>query len=183
MRKITILFFSTLLASCASAVNFDFDKFTDFNTFSNYQIINIPVRVTKDTRINSPLILKRVVDELNAALHKKGLNYSKEHADLKIKYYLDVKREIEAESSSVLSFGFGTLGHHSSLGLGFNVPIGEISSVDKLVLTIDIVSSKTKKLVWRGSLGAYLYEGITPEDYTRTIKNLVTEILNHFPPK
>ena len=82
-----------------------------------------------------------------------------------------------------VSFGFGTSGHHSSIGLGFVVPVGETYSIDNMVLTIDMVSSKTNKLLCRGTLGYRLDMGATPERYTHMANQLVREILRVFPPK
>lgn len=99
-----------------------------------------------------------------------------------IKYYLDIKQEVEIHDSA-LAIGFGTSSHHSAIGFGYNVPVGETTSIDNLVLTIDVFSAKSNELIWRGSLGYLLYEGATPETYNRLIKDLVTEILQRFPPK
>lgn len=182
MRLINILFLSVIISSCSSMVNVDYDNTINFALFKTYTVNEKPVRVSKDTRINSPFMQQRVVDELKATLTNKGFENSKSKAELEIKYYLDIKQEIETQDSA-LSIGFGTSGHHSSIGVGFNIPAGGSSSYDKLVLTIDVVSTKNNKLIWRGSLGYLLYEGETPKSYSKMVKRLVQEILKEFPPK
>lgn len=182
MRLINILFLSVILSSCSSLVNVDYDNTINFSLLKTYTVNEKPVRVSKDTRINSPFMQHRVVDELKATLTNKGYENLKGKADLEIKYYLDIKQEIETLDSSV-SIGFGSSGYNSAIGFGFNIPIGETSSFDNLVLTIDVVSIKNNKLIWRGSLGHPLYEGEKPESYSKMIKGLVTEILKEFPPK
>jgi len=67
--------------------------------------------------------------------------------------------------------------------MGFIFPVGEAYSIDNMVLTIDVVSTKTGKLIWRGTLGYRLDAGATPERYTRMANDLVAEILRAFPPK
>ena len=104
-------------------------------------------------------------------------------ADFNVKYFLDIKREIGTQDSGVVSIGFGSSGHHSAVGVGFNIPIGETTTIDMLIMTIDIVSTKTNKLLWRGSLGYSLYEGAGPETYSKMVNELVEEILKNFPPK
>ena len=182
MRILNIIFISLILSACTSMVNFDYDKSTNFTSLKTYRIDTAPVRVTGDTRINSPFMQQRVESELNIALLKKGFKSSNNNAEIEIKYYLDIKQEIETQDSSVF-LGFGSSGYHSAIGLGFNIPVGEVSSIDNLVLTIDVFSTKANKLIWRGSLGYSLYVGATPETYDSLVKELVVEILQNFPPK
>ena len=164
-------------------VNVDYDHETNFNSYKTYKINIAPVRVSEDTRINSPFMQQRVVSELNKAFKDKGFKNISKNQSFDVQYYLDIKQDFETQDSGAISLGLGSYGHHSSVGFGFTIPIGEAYSIDLLVLTIDLVSSKTKELIWRGSLGYHLYEGATPETYTTLIKNLVTEILKEYPPK
>ena len=105
-----------------------------------------------------------------------------QQASLTVKYQMEVIRDVETEGSTI-SFGFGSGGHHSSIGMGFIFPVGETYTVDRLVLTIDLVENKTRKLVWRGSLSYRLDVASTPEAYTHMVNELVTEILRDYPPK
>lgn len=182
MRLIKIIFVSLMLPACASVVNIDYDRNINFTSLKTYHVEIKPVRISADTRINSPFMQQRIVNELKTILTKKGFKNLKQNAELEIKYYLDIKQEIETQDSAV-SIGFGTSSRHSMLGFGFNIPVGEMSSIDMLVLTIDVVSTKTGKLIWRGSLGYSLYEGATPETYNKLVNELVTAILKNFPPK
>jgi len=183
MRILNILLLPLILTACASPVNIDYDKNTNFGLFTSYSIDEKPVRISADTRINSPFMQQRVVNELTQKLSEKGYENLNKKSELKIKYYLDIKHEVETQDSGGVAIGFGTSSHRSAVGLGFNIPIGETTSVDLIVLTIDVVSAKTDKLLWRGSLGYDLYEGATPETYTSLVKSLVAEIMENFPPK
>ena len=182
MRIITILLVSLMLSACASGVNIDYDKDANFKTFKTYNVDKTPVRISVDTRINSPFMQERVAKELDAVLTKKGFKYLKDNAELTVKYYLDIKHEVETDDSGV-SIGFGRSSGNSAIGFGFGVPLGETSSIDKLILTVDVISSKAGTLIWRGSLGYTLVDGATPETYSQLIKDLVSEILKNFPPK
>lgn len=182
MRIHHILFLSLILTACASPVNIDYDRNVNFSSFTSYSLDKKPVRISTDTRINSPFMRQRVANELMLKFADKGYENLAHKAELKIKYYLDIKQEFETQDSGV-AIGFGSAGHHSAMGIGFNIPIGEAISIDLLVLTIDIISAKTNKLLWRGSLNSPLYEGATPETYNDLVKRLVLEILENFPPK
>lgn len=183
MNVLKILFISLLVTSCASPVNIDFDKSINFASFSSFTIDKKPVRISADTRINSPFMRKRIVSEIENQFSAKGYEVLSQKSELEIKYYLDIKHEVETQESGGVAFGFGSGGHHSAVGIGFNIPIGETTSIDLLVLTIDILSTQSEKLLWRGSLSSYLYEGATPESNNQLVNRLVSEILNKFPTK
>jgi hypothetical protein len=160
----------------------DYDKNIDFKSFDTYSLQLKPVRVADDTRINSPFMLRRIVSAIDTSLEKKGFSTKAKKASLKVKYYLDIKSDLETEATGV-SMGFGSFSHHSAVSFGFTVPVGETYSIDKLVLTIDMFSIKTEKLIWRGSLAYRLFSGATPDSYTQMVDELVVEILKDFPPK
>ena len=181
MRPI-YLFMSLFLSACSSMVNVDYDKSVNFKNFDTYTIQLKPVRITNDTRINTPFMLQRIESAINNSLTRKGFFNATKKDSLVVKYYLEVKQEFETDDSG-LSLGFGSYGHHSAIGFGFTVPLGETYSIDKLILTIDMVSTKTNQLVWRGSLAAQLEQGTTPESNSRMVNALVEEILQSFPPK
>lgn len=183
MHILNIILISLMLTACAAPVNIDYDKNINFNSFASYSIDKKPVRISTDTRINSPFMQQRVVDELTHRFNEKGYKNLTAKSDFEIKYYLDIKHEVENDDSGGVAIGFGSASHHSAVGFGVNIPFGETISIDLLVLTIDIYSSKTNKLLWRGSLGESLYEGATPETHTNLVKSLVAAILENFPPK
>ena len=182
MRLIFLSLVYLLLTACMSMANVDYDRSVNFKSFSTYNIQLEPVQIDKDTRVTTPFMQERIVKAIESELTKKGLSNKDKKADLKIKYHVGVKKDFETEGSS-LSIGFGSTSHHSAIGMGFVFPVGETYSIDKLVLTIDVVSAKTNKLVWRGSLAYPLNAGSTPETYTRMANDLVAEILEDYPPK
>ncbi len=180
MQKLILLLSSLLLFSCAVPVNLDYDSGYNFANIKTFRVKQKPVRVANDTRVNSPFMQQRVTTAITNELVKKGLRSSTK-ADVMINYYLDLKQEIES-NDSYMSLGFGSSGAHSAIGLGMIVPVGEVSSNDRLILTIDIIDGRTGKLAWRASAGDYLYEGKDPESNNAMIKGLVAAILSKYPP-
>lgn len=182
MRFVNLLFFYLFLSACSTVANIDYDKNFNFDKLKSFSVQEKPIRISADTRVNSPFMQKRVLQEIKSELIKKDFVNKEENAELKIKYYLDIKREFESYDSGV-SLGFGSFGRHSAIGLGFNIPAEESRSIDKLRLTIDVFLNKANKLIWRGSTEEYLERGSNPERNTVLIRQLVTEILKEFPPK
>lgn len=182
MRLINLLFVYLFLSACSSMANIDYDRNVNFKSFNSYNIQITPVRVDDDTRINTPFMQQRIVKAIDIVLAKKGFTKTNKEDNLNVKYYMDVQKDLETDDSG-LYMGFGSSGYHSAIGFGFAVPVGETYSVDKLVVTIDMLSAKTGKLVWRGTLASRLVDGATPESNTQMINELVAGILKNFPPK
>ena len=176
-----LLFSSLFLSACASLVNIDYDKSVNFKQFKNFGIESKPVRVTQDTRINSPFMKQRVISAIETEMKNKGFAKLTLNPDILIKYHMEIRKELEAQESGV-AIGFGTSSGSTAIGFGYGFPTGDISSYDKLVLTIDMVSLKNK-LLWRGSLASDLIDGSTPETNNKLVTELVTKILENFPPK
>ena len=182
MRLINLLFIYLFLSACSSVANIDYDRSVNFKSFNSYNIQIKPVRVDDDTRINTPFMQQRIVKAIDIVLAKKGFTKTNKKGNLNVKYYMDIQKDLETEDSA-LYMGFGSSGYHSAVGIGFMVPVGETYSVDKLVVTIDMFSTKTGKLIWRGSLASHLVDGATPESNTQMVNELVAVILKNFPPK
>jgi hypothetical protein len=182
MRLISLLLLFISLTACAPMVSIDYDRSVNFKSLTTFTVQTKPVKVDDDTRITTPFMQERIVNAINNELTNKGYKYKDNNSDVIIKYHIDVVRDLETDESTV-SFGFGTSGHHSSIGMGFIIPVGEAYTIDNMVLTIDVVSTKTNKLIWRGTLGYRLDAGATPERYNRMANDLVREILTLYPPK
>jgi hypothetical protein len=177
LLSISLLF----LAACASSVNVDYKKTVNFAQLRTFVVQSKPVNVSEDTRVDSPFMQQRTVKAIGDNLVARGMQVNKENPDVIVKYHLLVRQEIESDDSGV-TLGFGTATRHSFWGLAYDFPYQEVSSVDNLVVTIDMVDSKGE-LLWRGSYGRRLYDGSTPETSTRLMYEIVNEILKTYPPQ
>lgn len=180
MKNLLLAITLSLLAACASSVNVDYKQNISFTQFKTFLVQSKPVNVTKDTRIDNPFVQERVIKAIGDNLVAKGFTVNKSAPDIVVKYHLVIKQEIESDDSGI-TLGYGTVSRHSFLGMSYNFPERDISSIDNLVVTIDIFDNNN--LLWRGSLGSRLYDGSTPESNTRLISGLVKDILEQFPPK
>lgn len=184
MRLFILLLSFLFLSACSPLANIDYDKSINFKAYDSYNIQQKPIRVVDDSRVNTSFMQQRIVSAINLELSMRGFQKNNNNAKFKVIYALDIKSYTEYDDSGVY-IGLGTHGHHSVFGLGFTIPLGngDTYRVDKLVLTIDMISNKTNKLMWRGSYSYRLFDGSTEETNTQMISNLVTEILENFPPK
>jgi Domain of unknown function (DUF4136) len=169
------------LSACATTTNVDYRQGYDFNRIHRIQIGATPAATSSDTRINSPLVDQRIRAAVAAYLAARGYQLVDSHADTTLVYQLTTRSGLESRSSGV-SFGFGTFGPHSAVGLGYGFPLYDIDSYDEAVLTIDLHDNKDNSLLWRGSAYSRLGDGNTPEKLTDMVNGLVAGILDHFPP-
>lgn len=181
-RFTSIVSLAFLLSSCATNVNVDFDQAVDFSRLKTYSILARGDKDDKDPRLDSVLMDKRIVAAINTGLKAKSYAQQDNNADIKVKYRIDVKQEIESDSSGI-SIGFGSFSRNVGVGVGYKIPSADVQSYDRGVLTIDMISGKTGQLIWRGSSSRRLYDGSTPEASDKLINSIVDEILKEFPPK
>jgi hypothetical protein len=185
MKQVLILFAVAslvALAGCASIANVDYDEKFDFSQLKRFQLQPTPVKSSGDTRIDSPLVEKRITAAIAAELEKKGYQKNEAEADFRVVYQLDVKQEVSGPSTS-LSIGVGTFSRHRSVGMAYGFPAGEVETYDRGILTIDILSAASGELIWRGSSSRRLFDGATPEKSDKQAREIVSEILEQFPPE
>jgi hypothetical protein len=61
--------------------------------------------------------------------------------------------------------------------------VGETQMYMAGTLLIDMIDSTSNKLVWRGSAVGEIDPGLTSEERDERIRNIVHEMVSHFPPK
>ena len=178
----TWLLVGLLVTGCGTTVNVDYDETTDFSALRSFSLKTVPQKATDDPRLDSALVQQRITSAIERNLLSKGFIKKDKQADFQVVYWFDVKQEIETRGSSV-HIGVGTFSRHTAVGFGYGFPASDVQSYDRGVLTIDMIDSKTNKLLWRGSSGRRLYDGSTPEESKKIINEIVAEIIELFPPQ
>ena len=177
-----VILITLALSGCSSNVIVDYDKAVNFSTIKTYTLLPKSVKSTEDTRLDSHLVDKRIIQAIEQNMLAKGFNKQAASADIQLTYRVDVKQEIVTDNSGV-SMMFGIGGNRSALGLGYSVPSADVKSHDLGVLTIDFISAKTGELAWRGTSSTRLYDAGTPESSEKLINSIVKEILDTYPPR
>jgi PBP1b-binding outer membrane lipoprotein LpoB len=180
--SLSVMLMAVALSGCSSNVIVDYDKSVNFSAIKSYSLLPKSTKSTEDTRLDSPLVDKRIINAIEQNMLAKGFSKQQSDTDIQIKYRVDVKQEIVSDDSGV-SMMFGIGGSRSALGLGYSVPSADVKSHDLGVLTIDFISVKTGQLVWRGTSSRRLYDASTPESSEKLINSIVQEILDTYPPR
>ncbi len=170
-----------LLTACANPVSLDYDRNENFANYRTFSLLPVDKHRKGDVQVDNPLLAKRIDNAVIAELTSRGYKLVDSNPDFYVTYHLAVKTEIETRGSSV-SIGVGTYGYRGGIGMAYGYPGYEVYSYDKGILTLDILTGKEKKLVWRGSTSRIVNEGATPESTDKVIKEVVLEILDNFPP-
>lgn len=179
-RYLFILTSIVLLAACGTTVNVDYDKQANFQALRTFNLMPSPETKTGDTRLDSPLVDKRIREAIVTYLTTRGYKKVEDNPDFAVAYQLGLRQEVDS-SRATMAVGVGGYYPHSAIGMTYGYP-GYIESYERGILTIDILQGSDKKLTWRGSSGRRLYNGSTPEKSDKEINAVVQEILEKFPP-
>lgn len=158
------------LSSCSPfQVRSDYAETANFNTYRTYKL-----RIN-DLKLND-IDKDRVLNELSKQLKSKGLTVS-ETPDVIVNVKAQHKKVTDIQSSPGM-WGWG-MGWPWGWGMGMNRTWSHNYNQGGLV--IDMVDSKTNKLVWQG-----IGDGISvdsPRSKQKQIPNIVAEIMATYPPK
>jgi len=166
-----ILACAILLGGCAPiSTNFDYEVGWDFDSLKTYQLLTPPA----DAGINS-LSRDRVTNAINSELAAAGYSAVDADPDFQVAYHGGSENKIEVSN---WGYAYGQRGAY----YGASRSSVDVYQYQEGSLIIDIVDTKTHKLVWRGTARKVLDTNPTPEERTATINAAVAKILEAFPP-
>lgn len=178
MYKSFIMFITSLvfLTGCSTIqVDTDYDVKYSFDALKTFTISN------DDTKQIDSLTADRIQSALISSLQSKGYKISTDNNDAKVSFYLTKSTFTRTDSNVQIGAGFGP---YRRLGMGMSVPLDSTTrTYDEGKLTIDIIDTKTNKLIWRGVGQDTLKSFSTPEKKTEYINQVINDILKKFPPK
>lgn len=173
-----------VLFSCASKnIAIDYDPSASFENLKTYNWVpGTPVK-TGNIKLDSDTLLhSRIKKQIENWLDTHG--YKKvdvKFADFLVTYYVTVEKKTEILSINDYygypgDWGYGYYGYNGVYNRFYAY------EYDYGTLIIDIVNSKTRKLIWRGSIGQQVYDRESPEKKIARIARAVDSVLRRFPP-
>jgi hypothetical protein len=163
-----------LLTACATKiqVNTDYDPEFDFSVYRTY---------AWHDRVRAPdgLVEDRIRDAIDATLVAKGYARVKStgEPDFRVSFSAVAEQALRVDT---VSTGLGY--RHRNWGMGVS-STSRVREYTRGTLIIDIIDPVGKDLLWRGISVRTLAEGRAPEEKTRDVMEIVTAILQQFPPK
>lgn len=181
LRIIPMLFLG-LIYSCSPTVKVttDYDHAANFGAYKTFAIYDLKA---KEGQINQ-LNVDRITKAIRAELTNKGFTETTSDPDLKVNAVTILKNKTSVSSNTDF-YGYGGMyrpyGYWGGGGMmgGATTTVNTYDYVDGSLI-IDIVSSKTQKLVWQGIGNAQIDS--RPDNPEEFITNSIKKILAGFPP-
>jgi len=170
-------------AGCSSVqVSQDYLTDTSFNNLKTYQWQSETQKPTGNPRIDNPFLVSRIRTAVDQTLAKKGfqkINAGK--PDFYVAYTYNLRSKIESKDvGTSFGFGFGRVGRFGSVGINTGQ---EVREYDQATLLLDLFNGTTQDLIWRGNGTRRVGEHSTPEEETDIVNEMVSKILEQFPPQ
>lgn len=182
LRIIPIMLVLGLFYSCSPTVKVttDYDHATNFSNFKTFAVYDLKAQEGQINQLNADRILKSIRTEMTA----KGFTETSNNPDLKVNAVTILKNKTSVSANTDF-YGYGGMyrpygywGGGAMMG-GANTTVSTYDYVDGS-LVIDIVSTKTQKLVWQGIGNAQIDS--KPDNPEEFIGNSIKKILAGFPP-
>lgn len=173
MKKfIFLLLIAFCFTACSGIKTYsDYDKNTDFNTYSSFSFY-------KDMQTGlSTLDKKRFQYAVTATLQAADYSLS-EKADFKINFYADF---YEHYDRSTIGVSFGGTGSHVGGGVSGKIPVSNRKQT--LSLTIEFIDAQTNQLFWQGVVETEFRTDLLPEERRNYFKELAEKVLDDYPPE
>lgn len=170
--KIRVFLFSFILCACGSMqVDYDYDQATDFSNYKTYNYY--PDLQTGLSELDS----RRLLEALDAALQTKGIQFSEE-ADFLINIE---SREFQSAPNNSVGVGVGGTGRNMGGGVSIGLPIRSNGREREIIF--DFIDNQKDVLFWQAISRSNFRENATPLEREMVLNELVTKVLQKYPPK
>jgi hypothetical protein len=166
------------VCGCASGpeIRVDMDPKTDLRVYRTFAFFE-PVAV--ESGQYATLISTRLKQATRAQLERIGFRYLESEPDLRVNFFLKVVNKQEIRSSG--SSGAGYYGYRSGYyGTWSGYPYVETIDYREGTLSIDLVDTKKKQLVWQGIAEGEVQDE-TLKDPGPAVDKVVALIFSNFP--
>lgn len=169
-----------LFMACAPVqVSQDFDRNYPFAAATTFNW-NEELQQQNDERFHIDELLatrfKRAIEEV---LSRQGFRQVAQ-PDFLVSYMYEVSSRIEVDDlHTQFGYGYGRYGRYGAIGLDTG---NFIQQYDQGKLVINIHSTRTGQLFWKGIGTRQVFTHSSPEQLTRRVNEMVSAILAQFPP-
>jgi hypothetical protein len=159
------------LVGCAGvSYNYDFDPGADFAGFETYSWAQPGQDMGPNPRGVDQITERRFIAAVDEQMAAKGYRkIERGQPDFVVNFVVTTER----------GYGGGWYGG----GMGMSTSHTTASEWTEGTLILDIYETADRDLVWRGTATAEIQEGRPPEERNRRINEVVTKILERYPPQ
>ena len=160
--------FLVFLVGCSSIeTKVDYDRAASFSSYKTFAY--------KDVRTpDSPISMRRVQAAIDKTLTSRGFAKADGTPDLWVVLHTRTRRQTQVTSYSS-GWGWRWRGPYWNTARVEQIPIG--------TLMVDLIDTKAKELVWRGSASRIVEADETAKDRDEKVQEAVNKLFDGFPPK
>ncbi len=173
-----------LLTACASTPN-TFSNADPGVDFSQYKTFGYFSTLSTDNAQYQSLVSNFLKVAVAQELVVRGLDHDEENPDLRVNFYINTKDKIKTRSVPTAGGGYydyrdpfyDPWGGYGGMGVTYETRVDQYTEG---TLNIDVVDSKTNKLVWEGSVVGRLSEKDV-RNMEQTVDEAVADVMVNFP--
>lgn len=172
MKKIGFFLLSVVFVSCAAVnVNYDYDKETDFSSYTTYNYYP-----DMETGL-SGLDTKRIIVLVDSTMQAKGIKLAEEPD-----FFINIEStSYKAPQNNNVGVGVGGSGSNVGGGISIGLPIG--GAKQEREIRFDIVDSQKEILFWEAISTSRFNEKSSPEAREKNLQAIVNKVFEKYPPK
>ena len=182
MNKLLVIIAALALSACSSLkTSSDYDPGVNFTDVKTYAWVEN--KTSESAYHLDGLMDQRVRKAVDDQLQLKGMILvAAEQADVLVNYLTKVDKKINVDTFNTHygynpyygpGWGWGGTGHTQTTVREYEVG----------TLILDIVNTKTGKLMWRGSVADTVRDQDTPEERVEVVNTAIGALLQNYPPK
>lgn len=171
MKQIIVPILFLLLISCGTAVNYDYEKSTDFSQYKTYNFFT-----DIESGLNE-LEERRLYLAIDTKLQSMGFKKSETPS-----FNIDIKtQELIDTNRNTIGVGLGGIGRSVGGGVSVGIPIGSTRMSRNIF--IEFVDDSKSGLFWQAIVEDRYSQKTTPEKREAELKVLVEKVFSRYPPK
>ena len=170
-KTLLLVLFAALTSCNAIRVNYDYDKETDFTSYTTYNYYS-----DMNTGL-SELDAKRLLHVLDDALKSKGLRFSSEPD-----FFVNIQSTtFQTPKKNTVGVGVGGTGRGVGGGVSVGIPVGRPDVFREI--TFDFVDSQKDMLFWQAISESSFKENASPDIREENLRQIIEKVLAKYPPK
>lgn len=172
MKHLVYFLIIASLVSCKVVrVNYDYDKKTDFSSYTTYSYYP-----EMETGL-SDLDTKRLLVIVDSTMQAKGILYSEEPD-----FFINIEsNSFKAAQNNNVGVGLGGGGGNVGGGISIGIPVGQPKLEREI--KFDFIDSQKDLLFWQAISTSPFKENVSPELREKSLSDIAAKVFESYPPE
>lgn len=172
MKQLLIILIIFTLVSCGAVrVNYDYDKKTDFSTYTTYSYYP-----EMESGL-SGLDAKRLLVIVDSTMQAKGILYAEEPD-----FYINIQsNSFKTAPNNNVGVGVGGGGRNVGGGISIGIPVGQPKLEREI--KFDFIDSQKNVLFWQAVSASPFKENVSPELREKNLRAIANKVFEKYPPE